>query len=461
MGGDFIKNRSFHKVEFQAVIMAAGLGSRMMDLTVRTPKPLLPIGNKPMVWYSVNLLEEAGFKDAFIVIRKSALKDVKKTLEEVHPVNINLEYIVITDSEESGTADILRHIKDKITTDLLVISCDLVAEILLQNLVDLHRIKDADLTMLLAPEPDISQTSVPCPKVNRKLEQDYIGIEENTKRVVYMKAVSDCPEGHNLNVSLLERHPSFTISKRLMDAHLYLMKKEMLDVLVDCSHISMVKGELVPMLVNKKVEITKKQKLANSGQIGLDDFPADEDEEIDLDEAVEQMCLNYVPKHGEVRQRATCYAHVLETGLCIRANTLVTYCEANRQIAKKEAAQNLAKATAATGATAVATGKQSQQTSTDSLISESATLGERVGIKWSVIGDHSKIKDQVKITNCVIMDHVTIDSGAVLTGCIVGDNAHILGKAELKDSIVGSGQTVNLGKYSNEVLLDANQMMEI
>lgn len=62
MGGDFIKNRSFHKVEFQAVIMAAGLGSRMMDLTIRTPKPLLPIGNKPMVWYSVSLLEEAGFK---------------------------------------------------------------------------------------------------------------------------------------------------------------------------------------------------------------------------------------------------------------------------------------------------------------------------------------------------------------------------------------------------------------
>lgn len=53
--------------------------------------------------------------DAFIVIRKSALKDVKKTLEEVHPVNINLEYILIADSEESGTADILRHIKDKIT----------------------------------------------------------------------------------------------------------------------------------------------------------------------------------------------------------------------------------------------------------------------------------------------------------------------------------------------------------
>lgn len=40
------------------------------------------------------------------------------------------------------------------------------------------------------------------------------------------------------------------------------------------SHISMVKGELVPMLVNKKVEIMKKQKLANSGHIGLDDFPA-------------------------------------------------------------------------------------------------------------------------------------------------------------------------------------------
>ena len=33
----------------------------MSDLTSNTPKCLLPIGNKPMIWYPVKMLEKAGF----------------------------------------------------------------------------------------------------------------------------------------------------------------------------------------------------------------------------------------------------------------------------------------------------------------------------------------------------------------------------------------------------------------
>ena len=51
--------------EFQAVIMAAGQGSHMMDLTASMPKPLLPIGNRPMIWYPVNMLQKAGFESRF------------------------------------------------------------------------------------------------------------------------------------------------------------------------------------------------------------------------------------------------------------------------------------------------------------------------------------------------------------------------------------------------------------
>lgn len=49
-------------MELQAVLMAAGGGSRMMDLTYNTPKPLLPVGNRPLIWYPLNLLERVGFE---------------------------------------------------------------------------------------------------------------------------------------------------------------------------------------------------------------------------------------------------------------------------------------------------------------------------------------------------------------------------------------------------------------
>jgi dTDP-glucose pyrophosphorylase len=48
--------------EFQAVVLAGGKGSRMMDLTQSTSKCFLPIGNYPMVWYPLNMLQSIGFQ---------------------------------------------------------------------------------------------------------------------------------------------------------------------------------------------------------------------------------------------------------------------------------------------------------------------------------------------------------------------------------------------------------------
>ena len=49
-------------MEFQAVVLAGGKGSRMNELTRgKTPKCLLPIGNKPMLWFPLKMLENHGF----------------------------------------------------------------------------------------------------------------------------------------------------------------------------------------------------------------------------------------------------------------------------------------------------------------------------------------------------------------------------------------------------------------
>ena len=49
-------------MELQAVVLAGGKGSRMNELTRgKTPKCLLPIGNKPMLWFPLKMLESHGF----------------------------------------------------------------------------------------------------------------------------------------------------------------------------------------------------------------------------------------------------------------------------------------------------------------------------------------------------------------------------------------------------------------
>lgn len=54
--------RQIMAMEFHPVILAGGRGSRMFPLCEECPKALLPVGNKPLIWYPVQLLEKYGFE---------------------------------------------------------------------------------------------------------------------------------------------------------------------------------------------------------------------------------------------------------------------------------------------------------------------------------------------------------------------------------------------------------------
>ena len=55
-------------MEFQAIVLAGGKGTRMAnELTSFYPKCLIPICNKPMIYYPVRMLEKAGFNGDFLV----------------------------------------------------------------------------------------------------------------------------------------------------------------------------------------------------------------------------------------------------------------------------------------------------------------------------------------------------------------------------------------------------------
>lgn len=78
--------------EFQAIIMAGGLGARLSPFTSSLPKPLLPIANKPLLAYQLELLQSSGFGHAIVVTRQNHVDPVRMFLDS-RPKSLFLPFL--------------------------------------------------------------------------------------------------------------------------------------------------------------------------------------------------------------------------------------------------------------------------------------------------------------------------------------------------------------------------------
>ena len=221
-----------HHAEFQAVVLAGGKGSRMTELTAGKPKCLLPIANLPMIYYPLRLLEQSGFTEAIVLVSENSKSDVAAAVDKLD-LNIKSEIVGVPDAEDIGTADSLRHIHEKIHSDLVVLSTDLIANIDLSETLNLYRKHNASITALILQTPKIPEDFVqPGPKSKQKPERDLIGIDNETGQIVFLASASDFEETISMPIKLLRKHSHFTVHSKLLDAHLYVINKWVLDFLV-------------------------------------------------------------------------------------------------------------------------------------------------------------------------------------------------------------------------------------
>lgn len=235
-------------MEFHPVILAGGQGSRMYPLTEECPKALLPVGNMPLIWYPVHLLEKNGFREAIVVVRESSSRQVMEVLEGFHSqqgVQLKFSLLEVPEQEDWGTADSLRALRGRVKCDLLVLSCDLVTSVPLHLLADFHRAHNSTLTALLVRGEEGEEGRK---KGLLSTERAIIGLTEPSQ-LVYYAAQADLNDELVISRELLQRHPHIRLHSRLEDAHLYLVKRWVLDYLAENRSISSVKGELLPYLV--------------------------------------------------------------------------------------------------------------------------------------------------------------------------------------------------------------------
>ncbi|MGH9207571.1 MAG: sugar phosphate nucleotidyltransferase, partial [Acidimicrobiales bacterium] len=130
----------------KAVIMAGGEGTRLRPLTSNQPKPMLPLGNRPMMEHIVALLKRHGFDE--IVVTVAFLANAIRTyFGDGSEFGVRIVYA----AEESplGTAGSVRNAMDKLNERFLVISGDVLTDIDLSAVVAYHESKQAAVTIAL------------------------------------------------------------------------------------------------------------------------------------------------------------------------------------------------------------------------------------------------------------------------------------------------------------------------
>ncbi|QHJ13436.1 UTP--glucose-1-phosphate uridylyltransferase [Paraglaciecola mesophila] len=140
---------SFDDIEFitrdnEVVIMAGGLGSRLGELTKSTPKPMLEVGNQPMLQHLVELFREQGFcKFIFCVNYK---KDVIQSyFKDGGDFGVKISYV--EEEVRMGTAGALSLINQDFNAPFFVINADILTNLDFVSLLNFHEKMDAPATM--------------------------------------------------------------------------------------------------------------------------------------------------------------------------------------------------------------------------------------------------------------------------------------------------------------------------
>jgi mannose-1-phosphate guanylyltransferase len=133
----------------KAILLAGGKGTRLRPLTVHTPKPIVPIFNRPFLYYQIDLLRQLPEIDEVILSLNYQPRRIEEIFGEGEGLGLKLRYVV--EPIPLGTAGAVRYAGDSLTESVIVFNGDVLTDIDLAAVLRLHRERKARATIVLTP----------------------------------------------------------------------------------------------------------------------------------------------------------------------------------------------------------------------------------------------------------------------------------------------------------------------
>ena len=143
----FSSKQEFKEIEVDVVIMAGGKGTRMKPLTNIIPKPLIPIGEKPIIEIIIDNFMKHKVNNFYISVNYKA-KMIEDYLKEKESEKCKITYF--TEDKPLGTIGSLYLIKEHLNRTLFVSNCDIIIEEDYSDILQYHRENKNDITIVSA-----------------------------------------------------------------------------------------------------------------------------------------------------------------------------------------------------------------------------------------------------------------------------------------------------------------------
>jgi NDP-sugar pyrophosphorylase family protein len=132
----------------QALILAGGKGTRLRPLTVYTPKPVVPICNRPFLLYQIDTLRRAGVTNITLSLSYQPNK-IEQQLGDGSDFGVKINYTV--EPQPMGTAGAYKFAQELIREPTVVFNGDIVTDLELKSVIRRHNERKAAATIVLAP----------------------------------------------------------------------------------------------------------------------------------------------------------------------------------------------------------------------------------------------------------------------------------------------------------------------